>query len=296
MQNFSLHTHTIEFDGRNSVAEMIEQAKRIGFLSIGISNHFIVHPKIKQTSMYAAAFSPKKPSAKRYHQMYSENFDEAIEKMLPIFEQIDSYKSDFPIFKGLEVDFFQYSGWDKGFEKALKILKPDYVIGSCHFSINHDKPINMHDILRFSAEEQEQIVHQYWQNEQNAIKSGYFDFMAHIDLYKRQGIGLDKKFLPLEEKTVALLSDYNLPAEINTASLNKTSYKEDYFLQLLYLFSQFNIKTFFSDDAHHISQLSNGYEFAEKYTYQAGISNFYHPISRNNRFQLVGQNLQKTKE
>ena len=296
MQNFSLHTHTIEFDGRNSVTEMLEQAKRIGFSSIGISNHFIVHPNIKQTSMYAAAFSPKKPSTKRYHQMYSESFDEAIEKMRPIFEQIDSLSENFPIFKGIEVDYFQYAEWDKGFEKALNILKPDYVIGSCHFSINNDKPINMHDILRFSPDEQEKIVYQYWQNEQNAIKSGYFDFMAHLDLYKRQGIGLDKKFLPLEEKTVALLSEYNLAAEINTASLNKASYQKDHFFKLLSLFAQFNIKTFFSDDAHHVGQLGNGYDFAKDCAHQAGISNFYHPISKNNRFQLLTQNPQKTKE
>ena len=296
MQNFSLHTHTIEFDGRNSISEMIEQAKRIGFTSIGISNHLIVHPYIKETPMYAAAYNPKKPSAKRYHQMYSSTFNEAIEKMLPIFEQIDSVKEIFPTFKGIEVDFFQYSGWDKGFEKALNILKPNYVIGSCHFSIHNNKPINMHDILRLFPNEQERIVSQYWRNEQKAIKSGYFDFMAHIDLYKRRGIGLDKKFLPLEEETVALLAEYKTPAEINTASLNKSSYGEKEFLQLLYLLAKFNIKTFFSDDAHHICQLGNGYDFAQNSAQKAGITNFYEPISKNNRFQLIPQKPQKIKE
>ena len=35
IQNFSLHTHTTFSDGRNSISEMVEQAKKLGWKAIG---------------------------------------------------------------------------------------------------------------------------------------------------------------------------------------------------------------------------------------------------------------------
>ena len=54
-QKFTLHTHTVGFDGRNSVEEMVKRAIELGFETIGFSNHFIVHPDIKNSKMYKYA-------------------------------------------------------------------------------------------------------------------------------------------------------------------------------------------------------------------------------------------------
>ena len=48
MQNYTLHTHTVGFDGRNAVMEMVNRARELGLKTIGISNHFIVHLHIKK--------------------------------------------------------------------------------------------------------------------------------------------------------------------------------------------------------------------------------------------------------
>ena len=55
MQKFSLHTHTIGFDGRNTEEEMLSTATELGWSHIGFSNHFIVHPAIKDAPMYQYA-------------------------------------------------------------------------------------------------------------------------------------------------------------------------------------------------------------------------------------------------
>ena len=55
MQNFSLHTHTIGFDGRNTEEEMLLKASEKGLKTIGFSNHFIVYPTIKEAKMYQYA-------------------------------------------------------------------------------------------------------------------------------------------------------------------------------------------------------------------------------------------------
>ena len=55
MQKFSLHTHTLGFDGQNTEKEMLAKAQELGWTHIGFSNHFIVHPNITESPMYAFA-------------------------------------------------------------------------------------------------------------------------------------------------------------------------------------------------------------------------------------------------
>lgn len=288
MDFFSLHTHTSALDGCHSVLQMVEQAKRIGFKALGISEHFIVYPNISETEMFWAAKNPKNPQIKPYHHIYSDSFEEAVAKIQPVYEQIEELRQidSFPIFKGLEVDFFDYVGWNKGFENALAVLKPDYVIGACHFSIVGDKLLNMHDILKLSSSDKDCIVADYWQRQQQAVKSGYFDWMAHPDLYKRHGIGGADKFLPYEKQTISLMFEHQVGAEINTASLNKKDYKLPDLMRLLRLIAQFNVPTILNDDAHHIAQLGQNYETAFALAKEAGVKTFLQPLQQKNRFAL----------
>ena len=41
MQKFSIHTHTVGYDGKNTVAEMILHTIKLKREAIGISNHII---------------------------------------------------------------------------------------------------------------------------------------------------------------------------------------------------------------------------------------------------------------
>ena len=290
MQQFSLHTHTKSLDGCHTVLQMVEEAQRIGYTSLGISEHFIVHPLVKQSNMYQAAKHPSNPKVKPYDQIYSASFDEAIGKIQSVFDEIDSLnqsgKIKIPLYKGLEADFFEYSGWDKGFERALDILKPNYVIGSCHFSVLDDKIFNMHDILKQPSEMKDLLIADYWRREQNAAKSGYFDFLAHSDLYKRHGIGTEPRFIHLERQTMDVLNQSKVAVEINTSSLNKAKYQHSDFLQLLSLIAEFNIPTLLSDDAHSISDLGQNYQHAEELAKDVGIKHFCKPTIKKNRFIL----------
>jgi regulator of protease activity HflC (stomatin/prohibitin superfamily) len=129
MQKFSLHTHTIGFDGRNTEEEMVRRAEELGWKKIGFSNHFIVHENIENAPMYANA------KMRGYDTIYSSSFDEAVAKFEPHYKRIDDLqgRTDVKILKGMEVDFFNNDEWRKGFEEAVSYLKPDYLIGSAHF-------------------------------------------------------------------------------------------------------------------------------------------------------------------
>ncbi len=273
MQNFSLHTHTIGFDGQNSVEEMVSQAQNLGWSKIGISNHFIVHPDIKKAAMYEYALCGG------YSRIYSDSFDEAIDKFIHVYAQIDQMrqKAGLPILKGMEVDFFDTDEWRAGFEKAVDILKPDYVIGAAHFVQLGGKLLNTHDMKRADKQTQDLILKKYWHNVRQAAKSGYFDFMAHLDLPAKAGLGHSDEWRAEEQKTIHAIAACGVQVEINTSSLRKRPevYPSCHIMKLL---AKYGVPVLLSDDAHAASQLGWHYERAERLAREAGIKDFVYPV------------------
>ena len=105
----------------------------------------------------------------------------------------------------MEVDCFATPEWRERFVKALNILKTDYLIGSAHFIEYKNTLYNSHDIKNATTIEQNMLLHRYWQNERAAAESGLFNFMAHLDLMKKVGLGQGKEWIEEEQKTVATL-------------------------------------------------------------------------------------------
>lgn len=277
LQNFSLHTHSKGFDGKNTVEEMALAAQNVGFEKLGISNHFIVHPNIKDAKMYAYALRGE------YHNIYSSTFDEAVEKFKPHYEEIDqiSQKTGFKIYKGMEVDFFTYDGWRDGFEKACEILKPDYIIGSAHFICTGRTLYNTHDLKNASKEEQNLLLHKYYQNLRAASQSGIFNFLAHLDLMKKVGLGSEDKWIEEERQTVEVISASNIAVEINTSAYNR-GFDEPYpSKRILKMLAESKVPVIISDDAHNVERLGDRFEAAQQMALNTGIQSFYNPFKKD---------------
>lgn len=274
MQNFSLHTHTLGFDGRNTEAQMVEQARALGWSKIGFSNHFIVHRNIEATKMYQYALKGG------YEKIYSSSFDEAVEKFQVHYKRVDELKekTGFTIYKGMEVDFFRGDEWQEGFKKAVKILKPDYLIGSAHFVLTRDTLYNTHDLKNSSKEEQNLLLHKYYQNVRAAAESGLFNFLAHLDLMKKVGLGLEKEWIDEERQTVEAIAKAGARVEINTSGF-KLLYDEPYpSKRILSLLAEYNVPVIISDDAHNVERLGDNFKKAEELAQKAGIKTFYDPF------------------
>ncbi len=270
MQQFSLHTHTIGFDGQNTEEQMLERAVELGWDCIGFSNHFIVHPRIKNTKMYEAA------QKRDYHHIYSASFEEAVAKFEEHYKRIDELrkKSPIPIFKGMEVDFFAYPQWAEGFATARKHLKPDYLIGSAHF-VEHDGTLyNSHDIKNSTKIEQQMLLYRYWQNERAAAQSGLFDILAHLDLMKK--VGLEQNACWMEQKTIDTIKKAGVIVELNTSyfKFGQEPYPSPRIMQML---AKENIPVIISDDAHNINQLGWHFEETKEQALQCGIKTFKRP-------------------
>lgn len=270
MQNFTLHTHTIGFDGKSTVAQMITAARAAGFDTLGVSNHFIVHPEIKKSRMY--------PYAVRggYSAIYSDSFDSVIEKFRIHYNELRQLQSESQanILCGMEVDFFPTRTWCDGFLRAIDKLRPDYTIGSVHFVYYDGNLCNMHDIAKAAPTVRDKMLNVYWDNIAAAATSGLFNIMAHIDLPKKVGIGRDDKWYDAEIRAVDAIADAGVAMEINTGLYKPEIYEPYPSARILRAAAAKNIPVLISDDAHVSNQIGRHFDTAQQFAHDCGINNF----------------------
>lgn len=260
MQKFSFHTHTNTlgiFDGANSIEEMIAKAQEIGYRQLGISNHFIYHPNMA-------------PQMADNHPMYFKDYDKAEYSMLQTAELIReaAANSKIEVYVGFEVDYFPSAAWRKTFEKFLARSEVDYFIGSTHF-LKDKTEQNIHSFYypkgvgpALSKEYLEMGVNKYWDDIVSAIESGYFNFIAHLDVINLfaylEGFGSDDG----KWRVIEALDKYKHPYELNTSGWTKIGiqHPDTWIIEEL---NRRDVPLVISDDAHHINQLGRHYDQAE---------------------------------
>lgn len=259
-QKYSLHTHTIGFDGQDTVAGMIDTAKQLGLHTIGISNHFIVHPEIKKSRMYQFALRGG------YSNMYSCCFKEVLDRFIPHYAEIDALREknpDIRILRGMEVDFFNNSTWHNQFEKAIKILQPDYIIGAAHFIEYGDTILNTHDWAAADKSTKDILLEKYWTNVKHAAQSGLFNWMAHLDLPKKVGLGREDSWAEYENKVIEQVNKTKGAIEINTSFYKPDCYEPYPSNRIIQMVKSFDVPVIISDDAHRVKDLGRHFDEAE---------------------------------
>ena len=270
IQDFSLHTHTVGFDGRSTPTQMIACAKKLGMVALGISNHFIVHPEIKKTKFYPYAVSGG------YDTIYSSSFDEAIARFKPHYEELKrlSDKCEIKLYRGMEVDYFNDAKWRTGFDHALKILKPDYIICASHF-VEYDGMLqNVHDMANADMYVCNQILKLYWKKIARAAHTGMFNWIAHMDLPKKVGVGREPSWECVESIVLDAIAKSKTPIEINTG-LYRPYCDEPYpSPRILRMAAKANIPVLLSDDAHDAGQMGRHFARAYDLAKSCGITKF----------------------
>jgi HisJ family histidinol phosphate phosphatase len=258
-QNYTLHTHTVGFDGRDSVQAMVNRARDMGFKTIGISNHFIVNPEIKKTVMY--------PYAVRggYSNIYSSSFEEVLLRFVPHYHEITTIQEqnpDMKILRGMEVDFFNDIKWLDGFENVMDILKPDYTIGSAHFVEYGGTLLNTHDWKNADESTRDKLLANYWINVRKAAESGLFTWLAHLDLPKKVGLGREEKWAEFESRAVEAAASSKTAIEINTSFYREYCYEPYPSKRILEMAAQNDVPVIISDDAHETKNIGRHFDEA----------------------------------
>ena len=270
IQDFSLHTHTIGFDGRNTAADMIARAKELGLKSLGISNHFIVHPEITQAKFYPFAVTGG------YNSIYSSSFDEAIAKFKPHYEELNKLADTcgIKLYRGMEMDYFDGPEWIRGFEQMKKTLNPDYIICASHF-IDYDGMLrNVYDFGNSDDKTRDDLLKLYWEKLTRAAKTGLFNWMAHLDLPKKTGCGTEPCWAELESAAIEAIAKTKTAIEINTSGYNRGSTEPYPSSRILKMAAAADVPVLISDDAHCAEHMGRQFERAAEFAKSCGVTDF----------------------
>lgn len=283
--NYTLHTHTVGFDGRNTAIEMINTARDRGFKTIGFSNHFIVHPGIYKSKMYQYAVRGG------YANIYSDSIETAIGRFLPHYQEVRALRAQYPdmnILLGMEMDYFRNPAWADNMAQAIRVLQPDYVIGATHFIEHPDFGImNVHDMKNAPMAETRHLVYAYY--DKLAALAGLnwndlgfrINWIAHFDLPKKVGL-----HNPVAEcAAIQAISKNNMPIELNTALIKNKNY-------LCYCpawnkIAEMNIPVILSDDAHDVSRIGANFDEVAKMAQEFGIKNICYRSDLLNKFVKI---------
>ncbi len=260
-QKFTLHTHNNElhFDGRYSAREMIETAQNLGFETIGVTNHMIMHKKL---TPYL-----------QYEPMFFDDYNKAEAAYMKHIEILNNLKSEFKInIKiGFEVDFFQDKEWRNFFDKLVTRLPVDYLISGSHFLKNEDESFvcNIFHLKHLNPQPDAETLHQWllihYQNLVETIKSGYFSFIAHLDYTTRLGLAEDKIYDECKLKVVEAVKETKVPIEINTSGYDRIGRPHPAPWMIKELAKDGGIVPIvISDDAHFTERLGQHFDDAEK--------------------------------
>ncbi|MBO4480797.1 MAG: PHP domain-containing protein [Alphaproteobacteria bacterium] len=266
--NYTLHTHTVGFDGRNTAEDMVQTAISRGFNTIGFSNHFIVHPNIKKSKMYYYAVNGK------YSNIYSDDVEFTIDLFGNHYENVRQLQQKYPdinILCGMEMDFFKYHGWEDKMRYAIRQLRPDYIIGAMHFIDLGDEILNIHDIKNAGNPGTGRLLREYYQNLIRLAgfdwrETGFkFNWLAHFDLPQKVGLSCPD----MEVAAIQALRKNSVPIELNTSLIKNPRYH----LNPAAMGEIKNMPVVISDDAHGIGRIGADFDEVFDMSVRAGVKN-----------------------
>ena len=127
-----------------------------------------------------------------------------------------------------------------------------------------------------SESEKENLMVYYWQNIIESIKSGYFDFIAHLDVCKLFNLGVEPKWDEWKRKVIDTLAEYNQPYELNTSGWRKIGEQHPH-LWMIEELNKRDISIIISDDAHTVEHVAYSFDRAEELLEEINYKNRYKP-------------------
>jgi len=250
MMRTSYHNHTTWSDGKATLAEMIDGARRAGIEELGISDHYVLAPGDRR---FDWAIAPESLDA------YVEQVQKAI-----------ATTKDLTIRLGLEVDYIPES-----IEQIKKQLDPysfDYLITSVHFVGDFPIDLELKSWETLSQDSRNRIWRSYWQILLAAAESGFFDIIGHFDLPKKYGY---YPSVDLTEEALAVLDAMaasNMAIEINCSGWDKPvkeAYPSLFYLQEA---KHRNIPLVINSDAHTANNVARNFDRGRRLAAEAGYT------------------------
>ena len=249
MFNFHSHTYMCRH-AQNTPKEMVLEAIKRGFSSIGISEHYGKFPDGR---------------------WYGHSLFDAEQYFSECKEAKEKYGDKIDVKIGVEMDFRPDNC--KEIYEEIMAYEPDYIMGSLHFHNDFYFSGGFGDYKGKSPLELDEIIRDYLETVIIMVNTGYVNNLNHFDLYKKfYELPDESVYYPYYKKIAEGLRDHNMSMEFNTHYCEgECLYKNDPEFYMLNLAKEYDIPVIVSADAHSKELLSDKFEYAFKLLKEIGI-------------------------
>lgn len=180
-------------------------------------------------------------------------------KLAPLFPRME-------ILVGTEADWIP--GTHEIYEQELTAAGLDYALVSVHdIGDVHVYKRSTHDRVT----DTDQLHRDYWRLTREAVQSGLFDILAHMDAIKAR---LPRPRTSMEteiEATLDCIADHDMTVEVNSAGLRKTT---EFFPspRILQGLVRRGVSITFGSDSHRVAEVGHGYEAAAEMLASLGVT------------------------
>jgi histidinol-phosphatase (PHP family) len=248
------HVHPdYSLDATGAIDEYCQKALELGIKEICFTTHYDSDPFRKDEDPFMRIEGKIVPLSEDSVERYIEDVRRAGERYSP---------EGLSVKAGLEVDYSPHI--EEKLRKDLTCFDLDYRLGAVH-CLDHIAITASKEAERYFKKRcAEEMVTAYYEALKQAVESGLFDAMAHLDIYKKYGMGFyGERILTahrgLVEPVLELMVKNNVGMEINTGLLRKGHKEFSPGLEILNLALQMGVKiAAFGSDAHKVEHLGKG--------------------------------------
>lgn len=195
------HTHHVRCGhASGELEEYVQKGIDLGLTQLGLSDHMpLLH-------VDPATYLPGMAMA----------MDELPRYVEEAFRLQKQYKEHIDIRVGLEGDYIE--GYEQEIERIILAYPWDYVIGSVHFLGEWDIS-DYRQLDQWNGRNPYDVYEQYYDAVVKAARTGFYDYIGHIDVIKRFGYKPEQSVEHLENQALDAVRAAGLAIELNASGL-----------------------------------------------------------------------------
>lgn len=232
------HTHHVRCGhASGELEEYVQKGIELGLTQLGLSDHMpLLH-------VDPATYLPGMAMPMEELPHYAEE----------AFRLQQQYKDQIDIRVGLEGDYIE--GYETEIERIIKAYPWDYVIGSVHFLGEWDIS-DFRQLDEWKNRDAYEVYKQYYDAVQKAAKTGFYDYIGHIDVIKRFGFKPEQNVEHLENEALRAVQEAGLAIELNASGLRMPVNEMFPSRRMLEVCHEWGIPLTIGSDAHQPERLS----------------------------------------
>lgn len=264
------HTHHVRCGhASGELEEYVLKGIEIGLDQLGLSDHMpLLH--VDPASYYPGMAMPM------------DELPNYVEEALRLQQK---YKDRIDIRVGLEGDYIE--GYEAEIERIIKAYPWDYVIGSVHFLGEWDIT-DYRQTDGWKERDAYEVYVQYYDAVCKACRTGFYDYIGHIDVIKRFGFKPEQNVEHLERQALEAVREAGMAIELNASGLRMPVEEMFPSLRMLEYARGLGIPVTLGSDAHQPDRLAQYLDQATDLLQQAGFNELATFKSRKRTMVPIG--------